>query len=113
MKIKGQEMKAVVRQKRNYGCRSAYTTEYEDREGNRHITATIITNRTGEKSLKWYLGVGIEGLKRLNKICIMEDEEFNRTENSEIYGFYGSIGDFTAQALNVEEEMEREREANR
>lgn len=82
--------------KRDYGPRSAYFTEYEDAEGNRHITATMIDNRTGEKSMHWYGGVGVEGVEKINEIALMSDEEFKRAEENPIYSFEPHSDDIDA-----------------
>ena len=87
MKIKGQNMTAVIRYKTNFGKRSAYFVEYEDAQEQRHMTATLIENGTGEKSKQWYGGIGIAGYKVINKIANMNETDFDKAEGNPKYTF--------------------------
>ena len=90
MIINEKDMKAVVRYKINFGRRSAYIVQYEEKNADnndRHITATMIDNKTGEKSQHWYFGVNEEGLLELNRVALLDDEDFSNAECDDKYIF--------------------------
>ena len=77
--------KAVVRYKRHYSQdRSIFFVEYEYK-GERYITGTVI--RGTDKSMAWYFGKGIEGLKEANRIVLLSDEQFSKAEDDPRYSW--------------------------
>ena len=80
-----EELKAVVRYKRNYGSgKAVYFVEYEYK-GDRYITGTVIRN--DEKSLGWYFGKGVKGLEVASEIALLSDEEFSKAEDEKKYSW--------------------------
>jgi len=77
--------KAVIRYKRNYGRRkSVYFVEY-DYGGQQLITGTVI--RGADRSLGWYFGKGVNGLRTANKIALLSDSEFSKAEDLKKYSW--------------------------
>ena len=78
--------KAVARYKRKYGgSRSVNYVEYEYKR-ERYITGTVVRGTT--KSLGWYFGKGIAGLKVGNRIALMNDREYAKAEDDPKYSWY-------------------------